>query len=139
MRIKISELSIAALNWAVAEAQGVSYGRDISGAITATRVSPVMFFGTLTTRYKKKDDFVISPGGSYSPATEPAQAYPIISANGISTKYSSDGKHVTAFIDRGDPVEQTGPTLLIAAMRCFAVYRLGLEIEVPDESLGIQK
>lgn len=138
MRIKISELSIAALNWAVAEAQGVSYGRDISGAITATRVSPVMFFGTLTTRYKKKDDFVISPGGSYTPATDPVQAYLIISTIGISCDYSLDRKQVTAYIE-GTDIEQTGPTLLVAAMRCFVAHRLGNEIEVPDELLGIQK
>ena len=33
----------------------------------------------------------------------------------------------------GDEVVESGPTFLIAAMRCYATSKLGMEAEVPEE------
>jgi len=37
---------------------------------------------------------------------------------------------------RGQHIPNDGPTPLIAAMRCYVAYKLGDEVDVPEELLG---
>ena len=41
--------------------------------------------------------------------------------------------HDNLFKDDGSDYYQTGPTPLIAAMRCYVASKLGEEVEIPDE------
>ena len=114
MKIKTSELTGAALDWAVAKCEGhkVNVG-----------------FRNLTYTPKGKRTLY-----AYTPSTNWTQGGPIIEREKIASNYSAkrdcwfaesyDEKHVEA-----------GPTPLIAAMRCYVASKLGDEVEVPDELL----
>ena len=71
------------------------------------------------------------PEGTYTPSTDPAQAYPIIFGEQINTNIHVDW--VATIIRPGTCFKQFGPTPLIAAMRCYVVSELGEEVEVPDD------
>ena len=69
---------------------------------------------------------------NFSPSIDWDQAGPIIEREKIDTRWTGEnwiaGKLVKWV---------TGPTLLIAAMRCFVISKLGEEVDVPDELIGI--
>jgi len=110
MKIKPSELTGAALDWAVAEAVG-----DI----------PIIIFGSL---------FVAEDAGEeYSPSTDWAQGGPLIEKHGIWLSDDNDESPEKWIASVGGVHMQTGPTPLIAAMRALVAAKLGDEIEVPDE------
>ena len=87
-------------------------------------------------------------GGRFSPSTDPAQAYPIIEQEAISTVRCND-LYFPKGNERGDYYEQYwraksinsegwprqtyGPTPLIAAMRCYCASKLGDTVEIPEE------
>jgi len=97
--MKTSELTGAALDWAVAKCEG--YRLDLV------------------------------PEGEYTPSTDWAQGGPIIESMGmhISRTNKTDKEPwaacITHWID--------GTTPLVAAMRCFVAYRMGDEVDVPEE------
>lgn len=72
-----------------------------------------------------------------SPSTDWAQGGPIIEREGITVskedKYWSAYFRENLFEDDGSEHWQTGPTPLIAAMRCYVASRLSDEVEVPEE------
>ena len=116
MKIKTSELTDVALDWAVAKAQGRtptfnmnSHGRVWHGWWLAT-------------------------GGEYERmpnySNDWAQAGPILEREGISIcRMTSDWS--AAYNPSG--ATQDGPTPLIAVMRCFCCSKLGDTVEVPEE------
>lgn len=110
MKVKTSELTGAALDWAVAKCEGVEFDLAPDGYYT------------------------------YRPSMHWAQGGPIIGRERISLrehnnvdgywtamKYKIDGRIVLSTIF------EDGPTHLIAAMRCYVGSKLGNEVEVPDE------
>ncbi len=104
MKIKTSELTGAALDWAVAECEG----RDFPSA----------------------DAFC----GIFTPSTDWAQGGPIIDRERISHRVDTRGGRSVAFLDGGSVTgRMTGPTPLIAAMRCYVASKLGHEVEIPEE------
>lgn len=119
MKIQTSELIGPALDWAV---ECVFSGRVVD-----------------------VDDFVMRAADeSYSRHWD--QGGPIIEREGIGTRrnskllYASENRRWNAYVilklDEPPPrngFDGTGPTPLIAAMRCFVASKLGDEIEVPDE------
>lgn len=112
MDVKVSELSGAALDWAVAKVEDML---DRWG-----RCAPVGF----------------------KPSTDWAQGGPIIERERISTRtHAEPGFNWVAFIDfggssvSGAKARMTGPTALIAAMRCFVASKLGDVVSIPDELL----
>lgn len=113
MKIKTSELTGAALDWAVAKCEG---------------------FEPFT------DDiwWIIERDGAYIQlpkyASDWAQGGPIIYREDIDLYTSGVWR---AEIIRADEVAFSikGPTPLIAAMRCYVANKLGDEIEVPEELL----
>ena len=137
VKVKTGELTGAALDWAVAKAQGRtptlnmnSHGRVWHGWWLAT-------------------------GGEYERmpnySNDWACAGPILERE-ITKVFRNVGGTWSAMIlkdvpippeDRGTSLALTrraqwngaGPTALIAAMRCFCCSKLGSEIEVPDELL----
>jgi hypothetical protein len=116
MRIKTSELTGAALNWAVAHALGkpchlhrINH-RDRHPAI-----------------YMLRGDDGLTP--SYS--TDWSQAGPIIERECIELTCTDEWKAFMRF--QSNPCDEDGPTPLIAAMRCYVASKLGDDVEIPEE------
>lgn len=123
MKIKTSELQGAALDWAVCKAE-----YDELAALN-------ILYPQQAKHYPK-----------VSPSTDWPQGGPIIEREDISfRKYHRPGSaaHGTYYAkvcrESGQIVmwskryDYTGPTALVAAMRCYVASKLGGEVEVPDE------
>ena len=72
------------------------------------------------------------PGGFASRSTDWAYGGPIIEREGISLGAHLDGEEWLAR-DYWGMSEQSAPTPLIAAMRCYVASKLGDTVEVPKE------
>jgi hypothetical protein len=109
MKIKTSELIGTALDFAVMEAEG-GWG-------------------------EKKSPY-------FHPSTDWAQGGPIIEREEIEIVLTSRfPNHVWTAIRETDEacVEASGPTPLIATMRCYVASKFGAEVEVPDEFINNTK
>lgn len=74
-------------------------------------------------------------GSDYSPSTNWAHGGPIIEREKIDLHHHRHGDLSVgwdATIDSWDS-EHSGPTPLIAAMRCYVASRLGDTVEIPEE------
>lgn len=118
MKIKTSELIGPALDWAVAKAEG--YLEDCNSWLYEACLEEVA-------------------EGSYHPSTNPSQAWPIIEQEGISIRREDEGWYATVGA-KGEmaftclpTADGGGPTSLIAAMRCWVAFKLGDEVEIPEE------
>ena len=114
--MKVSELTGAVLDWAVAKC------------------------------IYEPDDVVICDGRvfayddatkGFNPATNWAQGGPIIEREGMALNMEDTHEWRAAMWwddedSKGD-ILMVGPTPLIAAMRCYVASKLGDEVEVPDE------
>jgi len=144
MKIETSELSGVALNWAVGML--VWSDRPVmaeAGCRVRVPVSP---------ETDPKDRTLCF---YYEPSTNAEQAWPIIEREGINLRairkpgHSMDNTWLAAY-DHGNTGTMvqwvkritwhkhysSGPTPLIAAMRCFVASKVGDEVEVPDEIIG---
>jgi hypothetical protein len=75
---------------------------------------------------------LMSMGGRFNPSTNWAQGGPIIEKEGIRLHRSHTGDWwAGAESEPHKPI--SGPTPLIAAMRCFCCAKLGDEIDIPEE------
>lgn len=110
-KIKTSELTGPALDWAVERAKGTFWSDN----------------GYFVHKAPKLTEFD-SKTPAYS--TDPAQAWPIIEREGICLDHY-DGKW-DARMPKGY-WSARHPTALVAAMRCFVASKLGDEIEIPEE------
>lgn len=137
--MKTSELTGAALDWAVAKCEGmperIVFGR---GSVRDTgycveRPNGTRLFYVLRNVWNRWfDKCETHPWGEgvgvWTPSTNWAQGGPIIERTGIDTYQSGvwvaeiGGKHTTE-----------GPTPLIAAMRCYVAAKMGDEVDVPAE------
>ena len=104
--MKTSELTGAALDWAVAKCEGINYVKD-----------DVRFRGAYARKY----------------STDWAQGGPIIEREKISVWARDDEWAAESFVPNQQGLECVGPTPLIAAMRCYVASKLGDEIELPEE------
>lgn len=115
--MKTSELTGAALDWAVARCEGVETKKY--------KESPSLFFGEGFNKWRPSSDW--------------AQGGPIIEREGISVVQQGDAAEWVASVynyTEGDwHLHTTGPTPLIAAMRCYVASKLGADINIPEELL----
>lgn len=125
MKIKTSELTGPALDWAVAQVEGATNLR----------------YDTIASWWFKLNgkDRTLSSGWSaaqsFNPSTDWAQGGPLSEREGISTRHLI-GWEGWGKWDAKDPRENHlhfGPTPLIAAMRCYVASKLGDEIDIPEE------
>lgn len=102
--MKTSELTGAALDWAVAKCADLPYPHvyDEQGGIVEV-----------------------------SPSTDWAQGGPIIEREYMYLEYSGIWRSYCT--QNGNSFMSVGPTPLIAAMRCYVASKLGDEIEIPEE------
>lgn len=113
MKIKTSELTGAALDWAVAQAEG-----------------------NVRLQFDNREGLIINNVLGwipYRPSLAWQQGGPIIEREGISIGmvceyWQAHMSEFSLFVD--------GPSPLIAAMRCYVKSKLGDEVEVPEELIG---
>lgn len=134
MKIKTSELSGMAIIFAFAQAEG----EDVS--VVVNEGTPEVWFNhdinhSITYKNRKGEDrFILNgkPVGLFGNPVEYGWEHvgEIIEQEKIDTRWTGEnwiaGKLVKWV---------TGPTLLIAAMRCYVVSKLGEEVEVPEDLL----
>jgi hypothetical protein len=110
--MKTSELTGAALDWAVAKCEGEQIYLPHLDRICPDVGEPEF----------------------YDPSTDWSQGGPIIMREAIQIipdEYK--GTWAAYMTNGGEPYEGTGPTPLIAAMRCYVASKLGDEIDIPEE------
>lgn len=106
--IKTSELTGSALDWAVAKCEGIDLF-ETEGWIYGDGIRAV-----------------------FRPSTNWVQSGPIIEAKKIDMFWDEGNERWDASMHKGRHVE-SGPTLLIAAMRCYVASKLGNKTEIPKE------
>jgi hypothetical protein len=107
MKIKASEAKDQALDWAVAKCEAVPALHVVA------KLGKVCVYGEV--------------GGidfPYQPSTDWAQGGPIIEREKL---------ELTAYEETWHCFDYSGPTPLIAAMRCYVASKLGDEVEIPEE------
>lgn len=116
MKIKTSELTGAALDWAVAKCE-----KQVPSKTTG---EPFLYEHRLYLQ-----DFI--------PSTDWAHGGPIIEREGINLVHQGDAHDWDAslwdYAEQDWHLHTEGPTSLIAAMRCYVASKLGDEVEVPEE------
>jgi hypothetical protein len=104
MKLRTSELTDAALDWAVTKCMGFDH------SVTS------------------------SEGGMWGWATDWAQGGPIIEREGMQVKkHASNWIALPTNAEFSEEAYQEGDTPLIAAMRCYVAFKLGDEVDVPEE------
>lgn len=111
--MRTSELTGAALDWAVAKCENADWS-DEDAIVNVTTFDD--YDGTIC---------------NYS--TDWAQAGPIIEREGIATEWSALWGCWLARDLRHAGFSFAGPTPLIAAMRCYVASNLGDEVDMPEE------
>lgn len=120
MKIKVAEATEPQLDWLVAKCEGVLDGDRY----------PDDFWDSLT---------ISDEGELWS--TNWRLGGPIIERESITLRTNANVPgHWAAFIDFGGSncsvrARRSGPTSLIAAMRCYVASKLGDEVDVPEELL----
>jgi hypothetical protein len=125
MKIKTSELTDLALNWAVAKVRG--FLEPMHDEPRPRVVVHTDKFGKFV--WFNPQDYGRYGPEDFAPSTDWTLGGPIIEREGIALYLYGDSQwnaHVGG-------KESTGPTPLIAAMRCYVASKLGAEVEVPDE------
>jgi hypothetical protein len=116
VKIKTSELQDAALDWAVAKCEGwLEQADDPNDGLEFLESVHVY--------------------GSCNYSTDWSQGGPIIEREKICTTTVDYGNAWGATMTTNNDLLWHGPTLLIAAMRCYVANKLGDEINVPEELL----
>lgn len=118
--MKTNELTDAALDWAVAKCEGVSVG------------NAKQTHGFIETAWDKVTKWE-NACEIYTPSTNWSQGGPIIELEGIDLA-KMNGGWMAEIID-SLRTGYTGPTPLIAAMRCYVASKLGDEVEIPEKLL----
>jgi hypothetical protein len=112
--MKTSELTGAALDWAVARCEGFTdYDPD-----TETMMPPRKGYGRVNF-------------DEYSYSTDWAQGGPIIEREGMTLSCGLNKSYAMKSV--GYLVHEYGDTPLIAAMRCYVASKLGDDIDIPKE------
>lgn len=128
MKIRTRELTGRALDWAVAKCERVE-----------VQISPG---AVVVTDLRENIPGVPARGVSYwEPSTKWSQGGPIVERARIRLipwHRPEDAPmhgywHAGIYTDRFDAETYSGPTPLIAAMRCFVASKLGDEVDVPEE------
>lgn len=116
MKIKTSELTGAALGWAVAQCERAKLSQ-----------------ASLAYQLRTHGAVVLTHGGRYVPYENWSQGGPIIERNLIQINPSiSSSAWGACNPSKGQCVWMWADTPLIAAMRCLVSAKFGDEVEIPD-------
>jgi hypothetical protein len=125
MKIKTNELTGAALNWAVAKAEGKT-----------PKIQCTSFRDAFIYRVYLGWSYEHSSSGSiveYRPSIDWAEGGPIIEREWIDLHCVNDSLWEAECPAPCGLAMQNGPGPLIAAMRCYVASKLGDEVDVPEE------
>lgn len=125
--MKTSELTGAALDWAVAKCEGV--------AVVHFKTSDGLLNDICFESIAEGQKYHTS---RYSPQRNWVQGGPIIEREQITVLWNGGqwvGSKFNVRVNGEYEYQNTGPTPLIAAMRCYVASKLGEQIEVPAELL----
>lgn len=127
IEVRVSNLIGAALDWAVAMAEG--YKQDTENHLTI--ISPRGVFTSVSTRGA-------SEGFGFRPSTNWDQGGPLIDKHRGSTQHSPGLADEACYSGgpAGAGVWLYGPTALVAFCRGFVHYKLGDTVQVPKELLA---
>lgn len=121
MKMKTTELIGDALNWAVAKCEGIHPVRCGAGP------SQYLAYVPKRSAYKR-----------WRPTSNWAQGGPIADRERINVTLIDDSPDIWS-ASLGDPWRTlpsvygvTGPTRLVAMMRCYVLSKLGAEVDIPD-------
>jgi hypothetical protein len=142
--MKTSELTGAALDWAVAKCEGRTIKPDPmgngDGSYWIWEETPSPKGGIIPSK-----SVYWRIGYGYAPSTNWSQGGPIIEREGICLRKEPDGSGWYAVTDGKNFLDGRccaagasdggGDTPLIAAMRCYVASKLGDEVEIPKELL----
>ena len=129
MKIKIKDLTGAALDWAVAKCEGYEceFGDEVSGPWLVPQEGYL---------HDEK------PLASFRPSTDWAQSGPIIERERLQLITELGDEMWVCSSPKAVEIGgyrkycfASGPTPLIAAMRCYCSFKLGDEVDVPEELL----
>lgn len=123
--MKTFELIGLALDWAVAKALGHQLARDALLDGSTMRGWWISGLAADPNKWMHLSNF--------SPSINWAQGGPIIEQNQLAIDYdcAEGGRWWAAHM--ATDTHECGPTLLIAAMRCYVASKLGDEVDVPAE------
>ena len=126
--MKTSELTGAALDWAVAKCEGA----------TNLRHDTVATWWVDLNGEPRALSSGWSPRQSWHPSTDWSQGGPIIEREWIElepwpNQSDEDQRWMATQYDLSEPISITGPTPLIAAMRCYVASKMGDEVKIPEE------
>jgi len=107
MTMRTSELTDIALDWAVAQCEGVINGDALDVG------------------------FILE--GGYTPSTDWHEGGAIIEREKIELEWGGNGGNENWWACINADEDHSGETPLIAAMRCYVASKLGDEVEVPTE------
>lgn len=124
--MKVSELEGPGLCWAVAKAEGRLGLRGLDAQSAVIVIGRQLY----CTGYDGDREL-------YEPDCDWAQGGPIIERESIQLTPNEDMVSWSAgLMFRQGFEDYSGPTPLIAAMRCFVAYKLGSEVEVSQELIA---
>ena len=122
--MKTAELKGNALDWAVAKAKGITVYPSKQGKKWLSKRWMTADYGEFNHRHG-------TPW--WNPSTDWAQGGPIIERERIELVAVELGEEWIARDYWKEFDEQSGPTPLVAAMRCYVASKLGDEVEIPAE------
>ena len=120
--MKTSELQGAALDWAVAKAEGNDQFAQYTPHLRV---------------YYQRTDGLASYTVTFCPSTDWTRGGPLIERECIDIMFEGPEWYAYMRYEAADGYNRTlqydGPTPLIAAMRCYVASKLGDEVEIPEE------
>lgn len=138
MKLKTSELTGPALDWAVANCEKRTVKRDPmalhDGSYWVWEETPSGEGGVNIWK-----SVYMRIGKDYKPSTNWAQGGPIIEREKIAIRPDEADRDWLAeipFTLLRDDEYWSGPTPLVAALRCYVASRLGDMVDVPDELIN---
>ena len=128
MKIKTADLIGPTLDFAVANREG----EDVVAWYTTDREA---YFVVLAYAFVDKERMTTypDPEETYYPSSHWAQGGPIIDSSGICINSDVEGYGEDWEAHMPGQNSFSGPTPLIAAMRCYVASKLGDTVEIPEE------
>ena len=112
MKVKTDQLTDAVLDWAVAKCIGETEEETLD---------PLTWLHTA------------KPTGCWDFSTKWSQGGPIIERERMTIALDACGWEARCYDGEAEPWVFTGPTPLVAAMRCYVASKMGDQVELPDE------
>ena len=131
MKIKTKDLTGAALDWAVAKCEGIP-AEELYIQKWGSRLPPSIYRRNRDEDGNLDGSYTTGPDLQFSRKWEAGG--PIIGRERISIRQWTNVPLVHAYMPQDDaPWLSDGTSPLIAAMRCYCSFKLGDEVDVPEE------